>query len=186
MNKKYKIVALFGESASGKDTICKKIVSEYPFITHALISHTTRPPRDYEINGIDYHFISNVEFAEKVLDGSMLEATCFRDWHYGTALDALDIDKVNIGVFNITGIECLLEDNRLDVYPIYVYASPKTRLIRSLNREQNPDCTEICRRFLSDEKDFSLVDFDYEQIINEKDNIDIFQSISLAGLLGQK
>lgn len=185
--KKYKIVALFGESASGKDTICKKIVSEYPFITHPLISHTTRPPRDYEVNGVDYHFVSNVEFAEKVLDGSMLEATCFREWHYGTSLDSLDIDKINIGVFNISGIECLLEDNRLDVYPIYVYASPKTRLMRSLSREQNPDCTEICRRFLSDEKDFLLVDFDYEQIINEKeDKIDIFQSISLAGLLGQK
>jgi guanylate kinase len=52
------------------------------------------------------------------------------------------------------------KDNLL-VFPVYVEAEPKIRLTRALRREENPDCHEICRRFLADEKDFENLDFDY-------------------------
>ena len=168
MEKKIKILALFGKSASGKDSIQKWIVSNYPQLTNKIVSCTTRPPRSGEQDGVDYFFLSNEEFAKKVLDGSMLEATSFREWFYGTALDQLDPDKINIGVFNITGVECILNDSRLDVVPVWIHASDRTRLRRSLDREDNPDCKEICRRFLADEKDFDeMEDFDYFGWINE-------------------
>lgn len=165
---KIKILALFGKSASGKDSIQKWITTNYPQLTNKIVSCTTRPPRSGEQDGVDYFFLSNEEFAKKVLDGSMLEATSFREWFYGTALDQLNPDKINIGVFNITGIECILDDPRLDVVPVWIYASDKARLKRSLSREDDPDCKEICRRFLADEKDFDeMDDFDYFGWINE-------------------
>ena len=167
MEKKIKILALFGKSASGKDSIQKWIVSNYPKLTNKIVSCTTRPPRSGEQEGVDYFFLSDEEFAKKVLDGSMLEATSFREWFYGTALDQLNPEKINVGVFNIAGIECLIEDPRLKVIPVWVHATNKTRLIRSLNREQNPDCNEICRRFFADEEDFSDIDFEYMGWINE-------------------
>ena len=168
MEKKIKILALFGKSASGKDTIQKWIVSNYPKITNKIVSCTTRPPREGEQEGVDYFFLTDEEFATKVLDGSMLEATSFREWFYGTSLDQLDPEKINVGVFNITGVECILEDPRLEVQPVWIHASDKTRLLRSLNREENPDCKEICRRFQADEKDFDEADdFDYCGWINE-------------------
>ena len=168
MEKKIKILALFGKSASGKDSIQKWIVSNYPQLTNKIVSCTTRPPRSGEQDGVDYFFLSDEEFAKKVLDGSMLEATSFREWFYGTALDQLNPDKINVGVFNITGVECILDDSRLDVVPVWIHASDKTRLRRSLDREDNPDCKEICRRFLADEKDFDeMDDFDYFGWINE-------------------
>jgi guanylate kinase len=168
MEKKIKILALFGKSASGKDSIQKWIVSNYPQLTNKIVSCTTRPPRSGEQDGVDYFFLSDEEFAKKVLDGSMLEATSFREWFYGTALDQLNPDKINVGVFNITGVECILDDPRLDVVPVWIHASDKTRLRRSLDREDNPDCKEICRRFLADEKDFDeMDDFDYFGWINE-------------------
>ena len=168
MERKIKILALFGKSASGKDSIQKWIVSNYPQLTNKIVSCTTRPPRSGEQDGVDYFFLSDEEFAKKVLDGSMLEATSFREWFYGTALDQLDKEKINIGVFNITGVECILDDPRLDVVPVWIYASDKARLRRSLDREDNPDCKEICRRFLADEKDFDeMDDFDYFGWINE-------------------
>lgn len=165
---KIKILALFGKSASGKDNIQKWIVKNCPKI-NGIVSCTTRPPRSTEQHGVDYFFLSDEEFTKKVLDGSMLEATSFREWFYGTALDQLDPEKINIGVFNISGIECLITDPRLQVVPVWVHANNKTRLIRSLSREQNPDCTEICRRFFADEEDFKDIDFEYYGWFNEAD-----------------
>jgi guanylate kinase len=45
---KIKVIALFGKSASGKDSIQKWIIKSFPSATHSIISCTTRPKRDYE------------------------------------------------------------------------------------------------------------------------------------------
>lgn len=165
---KIKIIALFGKSGAGKDTI-QNIMLQKSDKYHKIISCTTRPKREYEQDGVDYHFIDEKEFTLKTLNGSMLEATTFRNWFYGTPVESLDLDKINVGVFNIQGIETLLEDERLDVYPIYVQASDKVRLLRSLNREENPDCVEICRRFQTDEQDFYNIPFEYEVLDNNEE-----------------
>lgn len=155
----YKLIALFGPSASGKDTLAKELLKRND--VSEIVSCTTRPMRDYEKDGVDYHFMNEEEFGKKVLDGTMLEATTFRGWFYGTPLDSLKEDKINVGVFNKQGIECLLDDNRLEVTPIYIACEDKIRLLRSLEREVNPDCEEICRRFMTDKQDFEVIDFDY-------------------------
>ena len=155
-----KIIALFGPSGSGKDTLAKYLINNVSN-THAIISCTTRPKRDYEKESIDYYFLDNDTFAKKVLNGTMLEATSFRNWFYGTPIESLDQNKINIGVFNIQGIECLLQDNRLDIIPVYIACEDKIRLQRCLLREGNPDCEEICRRFLTDLKDFENIPFEY-------------------------
>lgn len=161
MENKIKVVALFGKSASGKDTIQKWLVSQFPVATHGIVSCTTRAKRDYEEEGKDYFFLTNETFAQKVLDGSMLEATEFNGWFYGTPIEGLQPGVINIGVFNPTGIESLKADSRLEVLPIYVTAEDWTRLRRSLNREAKPNCHEICRRFFTDEDDFKDFEFDY-------------------------
>lgn len=158
--KKYIVIALYGKSGSGKDTIQKYLVNNWDIDINGIVSCTTRPKRDYEENGVDYHFLTTEEFATQVLNGTMLEATEFRGWFYGTPLDSLDINKINVGVFNIDGIEVLLDDPRLEVFPVLVYSTDKERLIRALNREENPDCEEICRRFQTDNKDFEKADFE--------------------------
>lgn len=167
MENKYKVLALFGKSGAGKDTIQKWLTTNYNM--NGIISCTTRPPRDYERDGIHYHFLSNEEFAQKVLNMSMLEATVFNDWCYGTPIESLKEDKINVGVFNIQGIECLLQDNRLDILPIFIDCSDKKRLLRNIKREKVPNCLEICRRFITDEKDFSDINFDYITFDNNDD-----------------
>lgn len=164
---KYKIIALFGESGSGKDTVLKELCRGKEY--NKIISVTTRPIREKELQGVDYDFVDSIGFAEKLLSGDLIEATSFRDWFYGTDIKSLNKEKINVGVFNIASIECLLEDNRLKVYPIYLYSSNKTRLLRSLEREINPDCEEICRRFLADKKDFCDIPFEYISISNKGD-----------------
>ena len=164
---KIKVIALFGKSGAGKDTLQNMMIAQNNNM-HKIISCTTRPPRENEVNGVDYYFMDEEEFSIKVIAGDMLEHTIFRNWFYGTPIQSLDPTKTNIGVFNIAGIRTLLEDQRLDVHPIYVQVSDKTRLMRALSREQDPDCKEICRRFLTDEEDFKDIDFDYKVFNNER------------------
>jgi hypothetical protein len=45
-------------------------------------------------------------------------------------------------------------------------APDKIRLLRSLNREENPDCAEICRRYFTDAEDFADIEWDYIPIFN--------------------
>ncbi len=177
---KYKVLALFGPSGSGKDTIQKWYASNTD--VNEIISATTRPARDYEVDGEDYYFLTDFEFTDKVLNGEMLEATSFREWWYGTPITSLKEDKINVGVFNITGIELLLQDERIEILPVLVKASDKTRLYRCLDRETNPDVHEICRRYLKDEEDFYDIPFTYDVYNNDADYYE-FNIIELKELL---
>lgn len=172
--KRIKVVALYGKAGAGKDTVMQQVIKMAPNLCHEIVSCTTRPPREGEVNGVNYHFLTVEEFTHKVLSGDMLEATEFREWFYGTALDALSAEQVNIGVFNTAGLEALFEDTRLEVLPVSVEASDKTRLMRQLNRETNPDCEEICRRFFADKQDFKRfeaeIELDFEEYIWYIDN----------------
>lgn len=165
---KIKVVALFGKCAAGKDTVQSWLVNNSTDIKK-IVSCTTRQPRDYEIDGVDYHFISTLEFTEKVLDGSMLEAVEFGDNFYGAAIDELDPEKINIGVFELNGIHALLEDSRIDVLCIYIGVTDKIRLLRSLRREENPNVIKLCKRFVEEDAMFAEFDFDYLVFDNNKE-----------------
>ena len=174
MNNKYKIIALFGEAGSGKDYIQKKMM-ETDFGKENLseiISCTTRPPRKGEIDGVHYHFIPTAaEFFNWYNLAKWIEFASFRDWWYGTSIDHLNKNKINIGVFNIDGIKQILENEEIDCLPIKIYCYDKLRLIRQLNREINPDCMEICRRFQTDYKDFLRIPFRYKVVENNTNEI---------------
>ena len=162
MNNKYTIIALMGKAGSGKDTIMKALLKQPAFQKAAsIISCTTRPMREYEKDGVDYHFLTKEQFTDKILSGDMLEATVFNDWCYGTSLENLSKDKVNIGVFNPEGVGLLRDRDNIKLTLIYIEARDKDRLIRQLNREDNPDVHEIIRRYSTDEMDFAEEEIEY-------------------------
>lgn len=163
------IFAIIGEAGTGKDYFLRKVVDTYPQLFHEIISCTTRPPREGEIHGKNYYFLKEKDFIQKINNHSMLEHTSFREWYYGTSLDSLSQDKINIGVFNPAGIYNLLQhhqDINLKVFRLKV--TDKERIKRQLNREENPNIHEICRRFLTDEEDFRNLQFNYEVLMNER------------------
>lgn len=153
-----KVIALMGKAGSGKDTILQKVVSHYPEIFNPIISCTSRPMREGEQEGVNYYFLTDKEFEAKIDNDDMLENTSFNGWYYGITFSSLSDTKVNIGVLNPAGIRSLMRnpDIKLEVY--YVLADDKTRLLRQLQREENPDVHEIIRRFTADEKDFTNLD----------------------------
>lgn len=186
MNTKYTIIAIMGKAGSGKDTLMKALLEEPEFFeAKPIISCTTRPIRDNEQDGVNYHYITKEQFTEQILNGEMLEATVFNNWCYGTSLNNLTKDKLNIGVFNPEGVGLLRENKNIDLTVIYVEATDKTRLLRQLNREKNPDCHEIVRRFGADEADFSEEEIAYlepDVYVTNNDGADIHRiSKAIAG-----
>ena len=168
MNDKIKLVILCGKAGAGKDTILKEVIRRFPDKFNEIVSCTTRPPREGEVDGVNYHFLTVEQFTEKILNGDMLEATEFREWHYGTMLSSLSREKINIGVFNPAGVACLVENDDLDITLYIVTANDKQRLLRQLLREENPDVHEIIRRFSTDEADFQDLEIDdYVVLHNE-------------------
>lgn len=165
---KYKLIAIIGASGCGKDTILKNVLVASDDTIHKVISCTTRPIREGEEDGVHYHYLTNEQFANRILDLSMIEAASFNDWFYGTCIDALDAEKVNIGIFNPAAVEILNSRDDLDLYTVYIDTSEKNRLIRQLQRVDNPDIDEIIRRLKTDREDFLDLDFKYLTFTNNE------------------
>lgn len=161
----YKIIAICGPAGSGKSTLAQQVVKANPQI-HEIISCTTRPIRENEKDGVDYIYLTGEQFSQKVLDGEMLEASCFNDWFYGTSYESLRSDCVNIGVFNPESLDLIRASQKIELVVFFLDVSEKNRLLRQLNREENPDVNEIIRRFLADKNDFLDLNFHYNALFN--------------------
>lgn len=121
------LIAVVGKSCSGKNTYVKYL--HEPF----WISDTTRPPRIGEIDGVDYNFITNCEFANRVAKNKYLEFTNFRNWFYGHNKDSLSKEGWNVGIFDPKGILNILE-NYSDEFDFIVVYYLKVNFIERLRR----------------------------------------------------
>ena len=181
----FKIIALIGEAGTGKDTLMQRILAKYPLAFNEIISCTTRPMREGEAEGVNYFYLTPEEFAGKVLNGEMLEATSFNDWFYGTSYDSLRSDCPNIGVFNPDGIRAMSGMPDIDVTVFKITCTDKIRLLRQLNREENPNVDEIVRRYKTDKEDFFDLEFRCTEIENnDSEDLDLAarQIVSQLGL----
>ena len=148
----YNVIAIIGPAGSGKDTLFNYLKENYKNKYHYIKNCTSRPQRDK--NDTNYKFVSRKEFAEMVLQDAFIEVTVFNNWFYGTELSELSKDKINIGVFNPYSLLMLADNKQINLQIIYISCSDKTRMLRQLMRENNPNIKEIIRRYSADEKDF--------------------------------
>lgn len=170
------IIAITGKSGSGKDTLKQALLKKYPDKLHNIITMTTRPIRDCEKDGIDYHFKTEAEVSQLLFEDKLLEAKVFNNWFYGTGLDALSDSKINIGVYNLEGVETLHQSG-FDVFSVYIDEQDKVRLIRYLNREQSPDIDEMFRRYRTDERDFEGYEDTVNYSVSYDEALDLLSSV---------
>ena len=147
------LIALTGMSGSGKDTILKDMVRQQPTI-HKCILTTTRPIREGELDNIDYHFVSDADFE----NDNYIYTQCFEVkpgvvWKYGLSKAELEGHEISAAVLTPYALNSG-DFGDITVSEWFIGADDKTRLLRQLNREDQPNCYEICRRFISDKKDF--------------------------------
>lgn len=153
------MIILVGESASGKSSIEKNLVEKYGF--NKIVSYTTRPPREGEIEGIDYHYISKSEFRRLKEQGFFAEVGYYNGWYYGTAIKDCTNDKV--AVITPHGLRQLRKIDNIDIFAIYVNVPRRDRLIKILQRGDNIE--ESYRRNLSDVGQFDGIQDEVDAVI---------------------
>jgi len=151
------VIAICGKSASGKNYTQNQIVKYYKsknVPVNKVVSYTTRPPREGEVDGEDYHFINSMEFMQKKHNHEFLECAEFRDWYYGTSVNSFKKNSVNVCVLNPQGVHSLSSYGRRYTV-IYVYLDTPfiIRMIRSYKREHKFKL-EYLRRAWTDHNDF--------------------------------
>lgn len=160
------LYVLMGKSATGKDTIFRKLMTLPELNLKKIVPYTTRPMRNGEIDGQEYHFVNEETMSKLDSEGKIAESRCYNtvhgNWYYFTADDGTNIKDESARYITIGTLEAYtkLRDYYGQEYvtPIYVCVDDFERMKRSLYREkkqQNPSVAEVCRRFLADENDFS-------------------------------
>jgi guanylate kinase len=76
-------------SGTGKTTVCRRLVAADPDLVFS-VSHTTRPQRAGERDGVDYHFVSKPDFDRLVGEGAFLEWAVYNGNRYGTTWGAIE------------------------------------------------------------------------------------------------
>ena len=159
-----KIFYVMGKSSSGKDTIYKRLMEKNPDF-RTVVPYTTRPVRDGEKDGVEYFFADEEQLNEMQEAGKVIEVRSYNTrcgvWTYFTADDG----RINLEEHDYLMIGTLVSYQALKEYcgaekivPLYIQVEDGERLFRALEREQReavPRYTELCRRFLADEEDFS-------------------------------
>ncbi len=156
-------IILVGKGSSGK-TLLKKRFIERGF--KESISYTTRPPRDGEHDGIDYHFIDDATFLSMIEKKEFVEWNFYSDkkWYYGTTLR--EFNKSEIFILTPSGVKSLSNEDRKKCFVIYLDVPLKVRKQRLNDRGDESDLP--ARRLRTDEKDFKGFT-DYDMLVKNHD-----------------
>lgn len=158
-----KLFCIIGKSGSGKDTVFARILQKNKSLI-PVVTYTTRPIRTNETDGKEYHFVdeptmNSLESAGKVIERRTYHTVC-GDWHYFTCTIDLSDNQHHIMIGTADVADKLYQYYPSDdVVIIYLDLPDKERLLRCIDREstqKTPNYSELCRRFLADEKDFDI------------------------------
>ena len=140
-------IIIVGPAASGKDFL-KQRLGEKGFKLD--VSYTTRSPREGEVNGKDYHFVSKKEFFDESMD--FFEYVKFGEHYYGTGL--WEWENCDVFIMEASAIESLSKKERKKSVVIYLNPPQKVRFDRLYQDGRGWDYVKITNRFETDEENF--------------------------------
>ena len=160
-----KMIYLMGKSSSGKDTVYKRLLEWKEGNLKRVLLYTTRPIREGEREGEEYHFTDDAGYREMEAKGRVIESRAYHTyhglWRYFTVDDG-SIDLAHNNYLLIGTIESYLKTaayfGKEKILPVLLELDDGVRLKRALEREmkqKTPKYQEMCRRFLADAEDFS-------------------------------
>ena len=158
------LVLLSGVSGAGKDTVKQELIKRNKNV-ESLPSYTDRAPRNNDIPGVTYNFVTTQEFERMIEQGELYEYSKHHEHYYGTSKKLLN-EKINNGTIivkdiEVNGVENLLKilKNDLEIVTIFLKV-PKEELRKRL--EAREDKQRIEKASLK-EIELRLNRFDYEE-----------------------
>lgn len=183
-----RIFCIVGKSGSGKDTIYHGILSEQEPGLVPVIPYTTRPRRTDEADGVNYFYVSEQELSRYEKEKQIIEKRQYQTtqgvWNYFTRVFEVAAGWDYILITTLEGVRGIIDHYGPEmVHVVCLHLEDRQRLLRCINREsqqEKPDYSEVCRRFLADQKDFS------EEALKAFSHIHYIDTTgSLAGCLEQ-
>ena len=172
------MVILSSPSGVGKTTITKKLQQKYQNFKIS-ISHTTRPPRSNEIDGVDYNFVSKEQFEELIKKKEFYEYAKIFENYYGTLKTSVDQNiKKNDILFDIDwqGTKQLTAFKNLNIIKIYLITSSKSELKKRLFKRDQNSKKDVEKRFKSFDEDVKHWN-DYDFILINKNLETCFKQV---------
>jgi len=164
-----------GPSGSGKSTLIKELQKRFDDI-HFSISTTTRPMREGEKDGVDYHFVSKEEFQKDIEAGQFLEWANVHGNYYGTSLrpvaEAIDAGKLVVFDIDVQGFEAVMKSPLAKITTsVFVTTPTMEELRRRLEARGSDDAATIERRLQNAKEemawmpryDYILINHDLER-----------------------
>ncbi len=147
--KKGALFVVSAPSGAGKTTLCNMMRKRFPDIAYS-ISHTTRPPRKGEKNGVDYYFISKDEFETRIKNRRWVEWAKVHDNYYGTSLDFIE-SSVNKGKILLLDIDVQGAKQIKSAFPdaVTIFIMPPSfEVLENRLKERGTDGDEVIARRL--------------------------------------
>uniref|UniRef100_A0A8C1TA79 Discs, large homolog 3 (Drosophila) n=1 Tax=Cyprinus carpio TaxID=7962 RepID=A0A8C1TA79_CYPCA len=163
-----------------KDRVNDDLISEFPHKFGSCVPHTTRPQRENEMDGQDYHFVASREQMEKdIQDNKFIEAGQFNENLYGTSI-------LSVRAVAERGKHCILDVSgnaikrlqQAQLYPIAIFIKPKSvEALMELNKRQTYEqANKVFDKAMKLEQEFG----EYFTAIVQGDSLDeIYNKIKL-------
>ena len=165
-----KPLVICGPSGVGKSTIIKRLTDEFPGLFGFSVSHTTRQPRNGEVDGVNYNYVSREDFLSCKERGEFIETAEFSGNMYGTSKMAIQSiqEKGQICILDIEMQGVIQIKNIPELDPHYVFIQPPSiqELERRLKERQTETEESLKKRLITakfeleygaDPKNFDLI-----------------------------
>ena len=167
------LIVMSGFSGAGKGTLMKRLMSDYEDYAFS-VSMTTRAPREGEVDGKDYFFVSKETFEKAIEEGKLVEYACYCDNYYGTPYDYVN-KQLKAGKNVILDIEVQgalqIKEKFPDSLMIYVLPPSVDTLLQRLHSRGTETDEVIAKRIAQAKKEVAFID-KYEYLVIN-DDLDI-------------
>ena len=169
--KKGNLIVIVAPSGSGKSTLIKRLKLALPELEES-VSFTTRPPREGEVNGEHYNFISVPEFEKKISEGDFLEFALVHENYYGTSKSFVK-EKIKTGTHLLFDLDVQGADNfkayfKEDADTVFI-APPSLEELERRLRSRGTETEEAILTRLKNASSEILRKDDYDHLVINND-----------------
>lgn len=176
------LVIMSAPSGCGKDTVFRELLKRRDDVVES-VSATTRQPREGEIDGVNYFFLTRKQFEKKIKENGFIEYANYNGNYYGTPVEgvknAVESGKVCFLIIEVQGAQKVMKmfpDNSISIFLL----PPSMEILEKRLRNRDSDGEEMIKQRLNianielsykDRYNYQIVNDDIDVCVNEIDKI---------------